>query len=558
MPRPPAFDAYKAAIPAFPEARCLPIPKPVFCLMIDGFRPMTPDSNGHEASLVCLLKSPALLKAFALSTLAAPPIGIAYLAGTLRSAGIAYQVVDAVGEALDQILPLDYCDGYAIGLTTDEIVARIDPRADIIGLSCMFSSSWPYDRRLIAKIRERFPEARIVLGGEHATACADYILESCPAVDVCALGEGEETLLELVQALRAGSDLSKVAGIVYRESGAIRRNERRKRIRDIDAIPLPDWSQIPMDSYMTRGLGHGISTFRSMPLMATRGCPYQCTFCSSPLMWTTRWVARTPAMVVDEMELYIEHYRAKNFDLYDLTAIIKKDWIMAFAREILRRGLDIEYQLPSGTRSEAIDEEVSEILYRSGCRQMNYAPESGSAASLARIKKRVKLPRLEESLRGACRHGLKVMVNIILFPDDTGRDVIETFKFMLRCSWLGLHDVAFVPYVPYPGAELYDRMVKDGQLPPLGEEYFISLLTHSDISTAKSYNPRFSARQVHWIRVAFLSLFYSSSYLFRPYRIFLNLRNVVRNTPATRGERAFRLLMDRVLKILATRKARHA
>src|SRR5690349_19510909 len=105
-------------------------------------RRMSPD-NGTGAPIVCLLKSPALLKAFALSTLTAPPIGIAYLAGTLTKASIAHQVVDAVGEALDQILPLDYCDGYSIGLSMDEIVARIDPRSDIIGLSCMFSSSWP-------------------------------------------------------------------------------------------------------------------------------------------------------------------------------------------------------------------------------------------------------------------------------------------------------------------------------------------------------------------------------------------------------------------------------
>lgn len=515
------------------------------------------DSGGNEP-LVCLLKSPALLKAFALSTLTAPPIGIAYLAGTLKSAGIRYQVVDAVGEALDQILPLEFCDGYAIGLTMDEIVARIDPQADIIGLSCMFSSSWPYDHRLIAKIRERFPNAWLVLGGEHATACADFILETCPDVDICVLGEGEETLLELIPALRSGLPLSRIGSLVYRDEGAVRRTDRRKRLRDIDAIPLPDWEQVPIDNYMTRGLGHGISNVRSMPMMATRGCPYQCTFCSSPAMWTTRWLARKPAAVVDEMESYIERYQAKNFDFYDLTAIIKKDWIVAFAREILRRSLKIEYQLPSGTRSEAIDDEVSELLYRSGCRQMNYAPESGSAATLDRIKKKVKLPRLEESLRGACRHGLKVMVNIILFPDDTWRDVIETVKFVLRCSWLGLHDVAFVPYVPYPGAELYNKMVKDGRLPPLGEEYFVSLLTHSDISSAKSHNPRFSSRQVQMIRLAILAMFYSSSYLLRPHRAFLNLKNVLRNTPKTRGERTFRLLVERLLKIFASRKARHA
>jgi hypothetical protein len=141
------------------------------------------------------------------------------------------------------------------------------------------------------------------------------------------------------------------------------------------------------------------------------------------------------------------------------------------------------------------------------------------------------------------------MVNIIFFPDDSWRDVVATFKFMLRCSWLGLHDITFVPFVPYPGSELHARLVKEGRLPRFSEEYFVSLLTHSDISSAISYNPRFSARQVQLIRLSFLSMFYLSSYLFRPYRVFINIRNVVRNTPATRGERTFRLLIERVAKI---------
>jgi hypothetical protein len=120
---------------------------------------------------------------------------------------------------------------------------------------------------------------------------------------------------------------------------------------------------------------------------------------------------------------------------------------------------------------------------------------------------------------------------------------------MLRCSWLGLHDITFVPFVPYPGSELHARLVKEGRLPPFSEEYFVSLLTHSDISSAISYNPRFSARQVQLIRLAFLSTFYLSSYLFRPYRAFINIRNVACNTPATRGERTLRLLIERVAKI---------
>jgi anaerobic magnesium-protoporphyrin IX monomethyl ester cyclase len=501
--------------------------------------------------MVTLIKSPALTNAYALSTVVTPPIGIAYIAGTLRAAGIDSQIIDAVGENPDQLFKLPFCDSYGIGLKCEEIVERIDPSADVIGLSCMFSNTWPFDSRLATAIRARFPRARIVLGGEHATACADYILATCPAVDVVAFGEGEETMRELVTTLRTGGDLGRVAGIAFRRNGAVHTTPRRKRIADIDAIPLPAWDLVPIASYMARGLGHGSMHVRNMPLLATRGCPFECTFCSSPQMWTTKWSARSPGLVVDEMEHWVRTYGAENFDLYDLTAIIRKDWIVAFGNELLRRGLRVTYQLPSGTRSEAIDEEAVDVLYRSGCRNMNYAPETGSPATLKAIKKKVKLPRLLGSLRAAQRRGLSVMVNVILFPQDTRADVRETFKFMVRCAFYGADDITFVPFVPYPGTELYDEMIADGRLPPPSEQYFVDLLTHSDLSAAKSHNPHFSPRQVQMLRLLFLSLFYGLSYVFRPYRFFRNLAHVVRDQPRTRGEKTLLLLAKRTMKLRA-------
>jgi len=95
-------------------------------------------------------------------------------------------------------------------------------------------------------------------------------------------------------------------------------------------------------------------------------------------MWTTRWEARSPQLVFDEMLKYIKKYDAENFDFYDLTAIIKKQWMIEFCDLIIDSGLKFTWQLPSGTRSEAIDDEVVDRLWRSGCRNMNYAPESGS------------------------------------------------------------------------------------------------------------------------------------------------------------------------------------
>ena len=179
-------------------------------------------------------------------------------------------------------------------------------------------------------------------------------------------------------------------------------------------------------------------------------------------MWTTRWQARSPQKVFDEMTKYITKYNAQNFDLYDLTAIVKKKWIVEFCDLIIDSGLKFTWQLPSGTRSEAIDAEVVDKLWLSGCRNMNYAPESGSPTVLKRIKKRVSLPRLFDSMKAAISRGLNVKINMIFaFPEDTRREMLSNFAFGIKCAWLGVQDSSFIPYVPYPGSELYFQLEKE-------------------------------------------------------------------------------------------------
>ena len=510
---------------------------------------------GTISPIVTLVKAPALATNLTFRNLVTPPIGLAYIAGSLVAHDIDAYIVDAVGQAPDQIFPLSFCDGFGIGLNMQEIVSAIPKESDIIGLSSMFSNSWSFEWRLIEVIRAQFPEAQIIVGGEHATACPEYILDTCRAVDVVALGEGEETMVDLVKNIRNGDPLARVAGIAFRQGGVIQTTQRRKRIGDIDSIPLPAWNLVPLENYMSRGLGHGSMHVRNMPLMATRGCPFQCTFCSSPQMWTTKWSARKASLVVDEMEAHLKIYKAENFDLYDLTAIIRKDWIVEFTNELIRRNLPVTYQLPSGTRSEAIDEEVVDLLYRSGCRNMNYAPESGSPDTLNAIKKQVKLPRLLNSLKAASKRGLSVMVNIILFPRDTHSDVLKTFWFMAQCAFYGADDITFVPFVPYPGTELHAELVASGALPELSEPYFLSLLTHSDISRGTSLNPNFSERQVHLVRVLFLASFYILSYMFRPRRALSSALNISRNKPRTKGEKTVIQFAQRFLRISALKHA---
>src|SRR5688572_2977952 len=278
---------------------------------------------------LCLIRPAILELRYQATTLTCPPIGLAYLAAAARAAGHDVTVIDAVGEAPTKSTLLEDDRLSVRGLTADEIVERVPADTDVLGVSCMFSQDWPYVKRVLRALRARFPRTLIVVGGEHVTALPEVVLEE--VVDYCVVGEGEETLVELLDAIRDGRPLAEVPGLVTRDAeAAVTRTAPRARVADVDSLPLPAWDLFPIEAYLGAGYGFGVDRGRGMPILATRGCPYRCTFCSSPTMWTTRWSARDPANVLDEIRGYIDRYGATNFDFYDLTAIIKREWIITF------------------------------------------------------------------------------------------------------------------------------------------------------------------------------------------------------------------------------------
>ena len=497
-------------------------------------------------SEIVLVRPPMVLSKHSLSTSATPPLALAYLAGMLRANGHQAQLIDALGEDIERMTPMEGTAGIAQGLPIDETVSSIDADARIIGYSAMFSCAWTYDNQILGRIRQRFPDALIVAGGEHITACAEYVLRDSRAIDLCVRGEGEETFLAIVEAALGDEDPRGLDGVTCLVGETLRVNPPRARIRDVDAIPEPYWDDLPLETYMGGGFGHGVNIGRSMPLLATRGCPFQCTFCSSPFMWTTRWEARSPQLVFDEMVKYIDKYDAENFDLYDLTAIVKKSWTVEFCDIILESGRKFTWQLPSGTRSEAIDEEVVDKLWRSGCRNMNYAPESGSPAVLARIKKKVQLPRLLDSLRAAVGRGLNLKINMIFaFPKETLGEMWQSYLFGIKCAWLGAQDSTFIPFVPYPGSELYAELLADSKIEPMSDAYFNSLIPFSDLEHARSFNPHLSDKQLIWARYLYLTLFYGTMFIRWPNRPIRILMNLVTGKQTSRGEEIIRNILLR-------------
>jgi anaerobic magnesium-protoporphyrin IX monomethyl ester cyclase len=496
---------------------------------------------------VTLLRPPLLVPTWSDSGPLTPPIGPAYLAASLRQAGHTARIVDGLGENPFQITSLFHDKVMAIGLKSEEIVDRIEPDTDLIGVSCMFSQDWPEVRRLIQMVRRRFPSVPIVAGGEHITAAPGFTLDSTPEVDLCVVGEGEETIVDLAAAVDRRDGFDAIPGLRLRGETGHRSTGSRTRIRNLDDIPWPAWDLVPLEKYLGNGLGYGVDRGRSMPMIATRGCPYQCTFCSNPEMWTTRWYARDPEQVLDEMQTYMDRYGATNFDFYDLTAIVKRAWIIRFTERILERKMQFTWQLPSGTRSEAIDAEVCRLLYASGCRNMSYAPESGSPEVLKRIKKVVKLDRLEASVVGAVRAGLNVKLNIIMgFPNETRQELGQTVRFLARMGWAGVHDMSISLFSPYPGSELYHDLRTSGAIPELSDEYFLSLGAYKDFSQSVSYSDGVSPRVLNTYRILGFLVFYGIQYAVRPWRIVRLFMNVLQHRQESRLDKSLQDLAHRI------------
>lgn len=502
---------------------------------------------------VCLVRAPLTLSKYASASPAVPPIGLAYVAAQLVQDGHDVSVVDSIGEAIDEYIPFRDDTVYR-GLTLEQIVER-SPAADVFGVSVMFSQDWPLTRILIQKLKERHPHSLIVCGGEHATAESKGSMEGCPELDFIVSGEGEYTMSELLLTLDQKGDLSKVSGIHYRNSsGEVLHTPKRARVKSLDEIPWPAWDLFPLENYLSAGHGWGVNRGRSMPMVASRGCPYQCTFCSNPQMWTPRWVVRSVDDVIAEIKFYIEKYQAKNIDFQDLTAIIKKEWIISFCQRLIEENIVITWQLPTGTRSEAIDEEVAPYLYASGCRNMTYAPESGDLEVLKRIKKKVHLEAILKSTRAAVRAGINVKYNFIFgFPEDTYANIPSTLWFMWRIALVGVSDISIAPFSPYPGSELFFKLQREGKIPAkLDDAYYMSI-PFSDMSKTVSWCESFSPKALNRLRNVAMMSFYLVSWLTHPLRPFRVLANLLTGREESRMDKAL-ADMKRRMRLLSSKK----
>ena len=464
-----------------------------------------------------------------------PYLGIAYIAAAARAAGFEVDVIDMCGEDIDHT-EITHSKYVAYGMPFSALRKRLKP-ARVIGFTCMFSQEWIFNRELITYVHKLSPESIIVAGGEHISAIPDFCLKDSPELDICVIGEGEEVFAQIVKRIEKDENWLDIPGIVYRErsKGSIHHNPKARRVSEIDKIPFPAWDLFPIDNYLSRNLNYHIQRGRTIPMLASRGCPYKCTFCSNTNMWGNPWQTRNPKLVVDEMEKHINQYGVNNFVFSDLTAVVQKSKIEDFCNEILNRRFNITWQLPT-LRVESLDREVLALMYKAGCRELDFAVESASQKVLSMVQKRNDPKQIVSIIKDSLFVGINTSVNMIIgLPGERVWDFLKSYLLVIKMAYIGLQEVNVFPFVPYPGSKLFKEFVEREKIETC-DKYFLSLFAYANLSSACSWSETFGPKTLRSLRLLIMVSFYSIMLVTHPRRIIQLITNTLRGISTTKLE----------------------
>lgn len=365
------------------------------------------------------------------------PLGCLYLTRALEDAGFTVDFQDYQVCAADD--PFDI----------EAFVAFLDDPAKVIGVSCM-ANLLPFTVLAAKALKERYPDRTIVLGGVGPKAVEEAILARFPWFDVICRGEGELTGPHLLHALNRRCNLSDVPGISYRDNGMVRHTPDRERIADLDAIPFPEFHRVELERYE----GYG--------MMTSRGCPYQCTFCSVAPVWNHESFSRSPRNIVQEMK----HLNAEaGIDLFlfqDEFFVSGKRQVLEFCRELDKSGLDIRWK--AFGRVNLTDVEMMKAMTGCGCVELRFGIESGSDEILQRIKKGFTSAESLDLIPQAIELFPRVDTFYVWgFPFETMEQFIQTLFQMISFRMMGARILpSLLSYLPQ--TEIYRELPEETEL----------------------------------------------------------------------------------------------
>lgn len=364
----------------------------------------------------------------------APPLGMSYIAAVLEENGYDVSIIDAC--ALD----------YTLEQLSDKIK---EENPDIVSISAL-TPTIGSALESAQIVKETLPETLVILGGYHPTFNFEETLHD-ENVDMVIRGEGEYTMLELVQTLESNGDLSKVKGIVYEEENdngdkIMIVTPDREPIHDLDVLPFPALHLLPMDHYKLLNMDTHMCT-----MITTRGCPIQCSFCSSAAMHGKKIRRRSIKNIVDEMEHLKYDYGIETIAFMDDTFTVNKKRVKDLCDEIVRRNLDIMWGCTA--RVDTLHEDVVEKMKKAGCICIFMGVESADQNALDRMGKKTNIAKIKNAFEIAHKQKIRTIASVALgMPGDTKETMKKTIKFVhsLKPNY-AIYSLA----TPYPGTRFY-------------------------------------------------------------------------------------------------------
>lgn len=367
-----------------------------------------------------------------------PPMGLAYLGAVLEQTGHKVRIIDIDAD----------------GIKENDFVRIIKTsNFDMAGVTALTPT---YSKAVyITKLVKKNSDAYTILGGIHPTVMPeDSIIPE--SVDFVIKGEGERTIIELASCLSQYGKLDDIDGLVYKNNGKIIINKDRTLIDDLDSIPFPARHLFNNQSYTyPDALFYPI-----LPVITSRGCPGNCTYCNTRNIFTGRFRARSASNLVDEFEEMIEKFGVKEIHIWDDNFTTSKSRVFEIRDEVKRRKLKIKFAFPNGLRIDFLNKDVLKTLKDMGTYSIALGVESGNQQILDRINKGISLEEIREKFSLAKEMDLEIWAFFMIgLPGETKETILETINFAVELNPIV---AKFHILKPFPGTKIYEEFLKDG------------------------------------------------------------------------------------------------
>lgn len=444
---------------------------------------------------------------------ALPPLGIAYIAAVLERAGHEVEVIDAIADALSR----------------SDVAARVrsfGPR--LVGITAMTPTfRGTQEAATIAKAEG----ALTVVGGVHMAMFArETLTHDC--FDYGVIGEGEDTIVELAEALESGRSVEHIEGLAYKGRNGEIVVGRERIVENLDSLPFPAFHLLPMQKYSSIIGLHPVTT-----MMGSRGCPYKCSFCYKTPS-DKQYRRRSPANIVDEMVHLQRSYGVKEIMFYD--DLMPQQYVRELCEEILHRGLRMAWETPQ--RVNLVNPELLRLMKRAGCRVLRYGVEQGDPVQMQLVEKRISIDQVKRVFQWTREAGIDAFAYFIVgYAFETPETMRATIELAKE---LNPRFVMFTKATPLPGTPLMDMAIEQGLI---SRDYWSKFTLGEPMKAI----PPFVRDARDWVERAYREFYFRPRKVLEQVRHIRTLRDLKKNIDGFIGLVRFKMSDEDILEVVS-------